>query len=165
MQTVYSVYLVLKWALELLFTVQSSGDGLLGKFTFCPSISPQRSGLIPFFFIAAYWNWFLVVYYEDEHRSAVSADTVCWIVQGETESCRQKITIIILIKKHTKKSSCSQNSSIGFPSCLFFKSSEWKPVSGLWVEMMLGIRQGHSLWPTPALTYSIICSWFIPRCC
>lgn len=45
-QSVHSVYLVVKWALELLFTVQSTGDGLPGKFTFCPSISPQWTGLI-----------------------------------------------------------------------------------------------------------------------
>lgn len=40
----------MKWALVLLFTVQFTRDSLPEKFTFCTSISPQRTGLILFFF-------------------------------------------------------------------------------------------------------------------
>lgn len=44
-----------------------------------------------FFFIAACRNWFLVVYYEAECLRAVSADTVCRLVLGDTECYRRKI--------------------------------------------------------------------------
>lgn len=146
MQTVHSVYLMSEWALELLFTVQSTGDGLPGKFTFCPSISPQRTGLILFFFIAACRNWFLVVYYKAECLRAVSADTVCWLVPGETESCGRNIIKNKKIKTHTKDASCSQNSSIVvFLSCLFFPIQAFS-VEQMWVEMMRGIIRGQGLW-------------------
>lgn len=72
-----------------------------------PLSLPRELAWFCFFFIAADWNWFLVVYYEAERWSAVSADTVCCPAQGETQSSRWKRII-----KNTKDTSLSSLSSI-----------------------------------------------------
>lgn len=79
MQTIQSVYLVSRRALELLFTVQSTGDGLPGKFTFGPSISPQRTVLIlllSFFSLLPAEIGFWSYTRRPERWRAVSADIV-----------------------------------------------------------------------------------------
>lgn len=154
MQTVHSVYLILEWALELLFYCYCSiHQGWLAREVYIlplylsPENWPDSSFSLFFFYrcLLKLVSW--------SYTTKLSVGELYLLIQfvgfsWEKQSCRGKIIKRKGENINTKDCFCSQNSSIGFLSCVFYNSSlqrrsQW---ADCWVEMMWRIIQGQNLW-------------------
>lgn len=162
MQTVHSVYLVL--SIRASFYSSVLGGWLAGEVYILPLYLSLENWPDSIFFSLlppeiAFWS-----YTEAEHRELyLLMQFVGWC--KEKQSCRRKI-----IKQHKRWFLLSK-----LLNRFAVLSSVGKPVSRLWIEMMLRIRQGQSSQllhsknivgvSDSGLVCNITCSRFIPGCC